>query len=799
MEFDSVERATEHGEEVAQTKIHRQDLVLDGLFELGLGFRSALFVFDGDKACLRDRSTTALGISSKMITDLMKAFGEIGQHFRFVEDFVREIYRNTAVCPTLVAAATTIEGITTSVKKGVIQSNPKPVTMLQLQDAFARPGIVLERLSSLAKSLKSLEHDTAVINVVYTFAEKFEGVDTWFHQIAVYVFYMAASPALQMLGELAGLESTLQLNSQLRKAFDDIVRVDQDPVTRSRVLQTVLPTFVDTQQKETVFAIFRTLGLIKTYDKDNVLVKNEIRSFGDATSLEVGFEWKDIERLREGAAIREARFRDMLNGEDNVLLQTTTPTDQEQSCRQCTDLFQMDGDSLDEFFAKTNNVFNDIPATLESSYNNELLDKIIRGAIEGTTYMLNQSELLPTLSLAISSSLSPILSAQLRLANHASLMTLLLKYDLCHHLELQYEYQLLGSGLFSSRLSQALFSSNLSSAERRNGHMRLGIMGLRLESRDSWPPRDSELRLVLMGILSESYQDSFPNKAAQGGSDDLPGDLSFAVRNLTEPEIEACLKQDSLQALDFLRLQYRPVPPLDSILTKPILDKYDRMFRFLLRIKRVAFGTTQMAHVHSHLRGKRSAMINTLIRFRMEACHFVDSLSLYAHTSISSLWTRFSEIIRSLEASLHNKNRVTFEGTDVFTQLHNLHDSMLDQLLFDLQLRKRQEQVMRLIEDILSRILHFTNKIDDYVDQPSANLDADFTVFRDQVTLLITVCHSLGSARAYKLDKGGGDFRRTPFAKQWIDGQREAVGIESLAMMLDMNGFYQKRAALRTS
>ena len=812
IELDSPEQNLEHRQDVKGTNLYRQDAVLSALFELGLGFRSALFLFDGDKACQREKLVPASGLSSPTIINLMKVFGETGQKFRFIKDFVKEISRNITVCPSIAAAAAAIGSLSNSVYKHIIQLEPRPITMLQLQDAFERPRIIVERLSCLAESLKPLKDDTKVVNMAFAFAEKSESVNTWFRPIAVYILHMVAGPILQMLGDFVGLKSSLRPSSQLRKAFDNIIQTDQDPATQSQVLHAILPTFIDTEQKDTIFGISRILGLIETYDKDSVLVRNETRYLSSAPSLELGFTWEDTERIQENAAIYEGSTKNKLNQLENALTQMMASRDLEESHPLSNDAIETEEDSLAEIFARTTSLFNEIPNDSKPRCIDEPLDILVRGALEGASDSPVEAGLPPTFSLAVSSSLSLMLSTQMRLVNHASLMTLLYKYDLLHQFELQYEYQLLGSGLFSSRLSQALFSTHLSSAERRKGHMRSGIMGLRLESRETWPPRDSELRLVLMGILSESYQDSFPRKALHGGGDDLPGDLSFAVRNLTEPEIEACLKQNSLHALDFLRLQYRPSAPLDSIFTQSVLDKYDRVFRFLLRIKRVSFGTTQMAHHHSRLRGNRSTKVNTLIRFRMEACHFVDSLSLYVHTSISSLWTRFFEIVRSLEASLHEKERASLGGTDVLTQLSSLHEIVLDQLLFDLQLRKRQEQVMQLIENILSRILDFTRKIDDYVedegedqalntstitDVPST-LDADFTTFREQVSLLIIVCHSLGTTRAYKLDKASAGSKVTQFAKQWTASQREAIGIESLAMMLDMNGFYQKWSTSQT-
>ncbi|KFY43748.1 hypothetical protein V495_03793, partial [Pseudogymnoascus sp. VKM F-4514 (FW-929)] len=183
-------------------------------------------------------------------------------------------------------------------------------------------------------------------------------------------------------------------------------------------------------------------------------------------------------------------------------------------------------------------------------------------------------------------------------------------------------FSLLGSGVFASRLAHALFDPTLETAERQRGVARQGVMGLRLGTRGkgrgsgetgSWPPGGSELRLVLAGVLGESYAAiSPPRPNSRPGSAKLPpapaaafgvavsaatyntpatlpGDLSFGVRSMTTAEMEACLDPSSLSALDFLRLVYKPPAPLDAVITPSCLFMYDRAFRALLRCLRVQF------------------------------------------------------------------------------------------------------------------------------------------------------------------------------------------------------------------
>src|SRR6266700_2517773 len=102
-----------------------------------------------------------------------------------------------------------------------------------------------------------------------------------------------------------------------------------------------------------------------------------------------------------------------------------------------------------------------------------------------------------------------LLNAQAHLVNATTLRLFLRSHQLRTHISLQRQYHLLGDGVFVSSLSSALFSPELETAERRKGTVRSGVhMGLKLGSRTAWPPASSELRLALMGVLSESYYSS---------------------------------------------------------------------------------------------------------------------------------------------------------------------------------------------------------------------------------------------------------------------------------------------------
>jgi hypothetical protein len=345
-------------------------------------------------------------------------------------------------------------------------------------------------------------------------------------------------------------------------------------------------------------------------------------------------------------------------------------------------------------------------------------------------------------------------------------------HNLRSHLRLQRQYHLLGNGLFVSRLSHALFDPDLDTAERRSGvALTGGVMGLRLNGRENWPPASSELRLALMGVLAESYE---PLHSSQQPTSkmELPPDMdvSFAVRDLSPEEIEKCMDLNSLYALDFLRLSYKPPSALLPVMTPVILLKYDRVFRLLLRVLRMLYV------VNSLFREIVSRDFNAdpaSLRLRVEAHHFITRLAAYLFdTGIAGPWVRFEAWLDNVEHHLSSPENDSDQershtGPD---RLRDRHEAVLDEIMDALLLRKRQKPVMRLLEDIFGVVLQFAQswrrrKCGGEDDGEARRL---LGVFGKKVDVFVSVCRGLG-------EKGDGK-----------GGRGEDGGIGRLLLLLDM-------------
>ncbi|KAK5109647.1 hypothetical protein LTR62_006884 [Meristemomyces frigidus] len=279
--------------------------------------------------------------------------------------------------------------------------------------------------------------------------------------------------------------------------------------------------------------------------------------------------------------------------------------------------------------------------------------------------------------------------------NRALLSRLFNDRNLRLHLELQHGFQLLGNGEFVARLTTALFSPETQSAERRRGMIPTAqTMGLRLGVRGGqrWPPASSELRLTLLGVLTEAYDG--------GKSNDLPGGMSFAIRGLSDADIDKVMDASSLYALDFLKLQYTAPRPLDELITPANLQVYDDVFRSMLRVLRVHYITVHMRSTARNPPARHRAST----RFAQAAHHAVAALmSYFMDIGIAAPWTTLQLALDSAQASVidrHHNGQVAG-----ISDLRRIHNKCLESIRARLFLTRKQSAIRAAVDDVLEAVL----------------------------------------------------------------------------------------------
>jgi Gamma tubulin complex component C-terminal len=570
-----------------------------------------------------------------------------------------------------------------------------------------------------------------------------------------------------------------------------------------------MPAFMTPEDSRAIFESGKSLQILKKHHPEHPLARPGLVPGVESADFSWHYSWEDVERVeakareyKENLAMAIKQYKQ--HGYDKIV-EVATP-------EPLFNGFETFGCSKSNIQASISNSLvlfsKPLLPTTEQTHDNlrSLVNVVLRGDDPPPP-----SIFAPPIALVPLLSFSPLISAQASIVAASCTRLFFREHKLRAHLSLLRRFQLCGDGVFISRLSHALFDPELETAERQQGISRLGgTMGLRLGSRESWPPASSELRLALMGILTESYFTSAHDEAERHitghhlpGSDQLPGGLSFAVREMgDEADLERILDPNNIEALDFLRIQYKAPAPLDSIITPSALLKYDQLFKFILRLLRMLFAVNQLFRDATDRTSRWQGIDPVAQKFRMEAHHFVNSVSSYIfEVGVGHFWGILEKKLDSIDATItRNDNAAGGFEKDVegIERIRAYHDLTLDSILFASLLRKRQEPVMKLLTDIFSSILLFCrySRLRALGVERKLGEDEEVKVmygkFRKRVGVFVGVCRGLSEKRGYGADGG----------EKGVDGVREGlfghdrlkdVGgttIGQLVLKLEMSEYY---------
>ncbi|RDB16899.1 Gamma-tubulin complex component 3 [Hypsizygus marmoreus] len=294
------------------------------------------------------------------------------------------------------------------------------------------------------------------------------------------------------------------------------------------------------------------------------------------------------------------------------------------------------------------------------------------------------------------------------------------------HLHLLRSYLLVTAPPFKSRLAAALFSD---SEDPKNGHDKahgMSVRSLRIKrhkkageqpwavglapsllERETWPPVGADLSFFLRTVIVDSIESGAGRDAqdgdGQGGKvlEEAEYRLGFAIRDLPVGQgRDKWLNPLSIEALDFLYMDYKPPHPLEVLITPEILSKYQRMFAFILRLMRVE---SALGALFRMTRSTSKPLFPTLVsarkhllHFRFVAQSFVSTLSSYVFDT--AIGGNFDPFIAQLTEGK--------KFTDVFA-LAKSHSALLDDILTACLLRSGQHAVGDLLRQAMELILDF--------------------------------------------------------------------------------------------
>ncbi|KAF2265920.1 hypothetical protein CC78DRAFT_559589 [Lojkania enalia] len=771
-------------------RVVRGDVLLESIFNLGLGRSSLLFNFDPRLKSFVPaiRDGRASGLSLQSAQSLINRFILTGNAFLYLRSFVERTFASMISISAMVALATCVSSILSSFEHHLGRHRPTIRSLLQLQRLFARPQRILNHIARLVDAVRAAKSNEHLASILHHRVLELEEGEADLRQLSTQILRRVAGPSLEVLGEWIGIRKEQNIPIVERCGF---VAVEDKPENEGPLEYSynpeMMPRFVSPEDGDTIFETGNSLRFLKLHHPEHPLVSCE--KFGvQPPDLEWEFAWEAIETIsRRAKDYEEALRRTILNFNKDPSLRSREPLQPPLSFEKNNDWEDVNDADFRKYIEETAQLFDQDPGDNLSGLPDQLqilTEQILSNTPIGKAQ--KTSIFPPPLSITSMLSFRPLLTAQAKLINATTLRLFFRSHQLHMHLSLQRQYQLFGDGVFSSLLSSALFDPERETAERRKGTMRSGVqMGLQLGSRSNWPPASSELRLALMGVLSESFysstlyassitKHSFPpaNQHVEAGAhkrgDELPGQLNFAVRQLDEREMERIMDPDSLYALDFLRLQYVPPSPLNLIITSASLEKYDYIFKFLLRLSRMLFVISHLPRLYSDPESRK---------FRLEAHHFVAALATYIfQTGIAEHWERFSSFISAVETRLEEEDLNGELGTRVtegIEALKSAHEKCLDSIMFSLLLRRRQKKLMALLEEIFENILTFakTQNENGKIEESVSDL---YGRMKGKIKVFISVCRGLMGKRGYGMGRGSG----------------EENTVERLLVVLEMNGYY---------
>lgn len=723
-----------------------------------------------------------------------------GTSFLRLSAFVRGTYvKNSSRCE--VALASSISHVLQAVEQRLAVDGVKPRSLLELQASIRQVSTAVAPLQKLVSRLRRDSSDEEILSLIFHVASSADDGQGFVRVVMREILRRVSAPWIELLEEWIGTkqEEGVPLTKARAGEGRGFVMVEAETYVDDfgrevddvdfRLDRSKVPDFMPMDVIGSMFETGRNLRFIRSTHPNHPLAQQAVIESTRPPKAEWLYDWASILGLENRIAryrtslceaLRASR-RDSWPHANGMGVVTPAPSSTFK-----LGLFELDQHGMEEQLLASMKQL-DQPTT--GSKAEDPLNRIFRERLlDVPDADMDQADATPHWSLLPVLSFGGIALAQAEIVNRESLRLLFDAHDIRGQLRLLREFHLFGNGMFCSRLSHALFDPDLASAERQAGVARQGVMGLRLGGREAWPPASSELRLVLMGVLTDSHaprdSSNFGGPGPQTSDSPLPGDLSFAVRDLSTEEIDKCMDPDSLEALDFLRLSYKTPPELSSIITPLHLMRYDGIFKLLLRVLRLQYITNQQCLSVKAQGDRWQSQDRASLGFTREAHHFVSSVASYfLDVGVAIPWQLLEQRMDQVQVDLGNgEEAVSAKKLQSPNGLREAHTQALDRIMFALFLRKRQQPVLKLLEELFGIVLRYAKharlealgrggETGDEVD--TAALYAEF---KKKMQVFMTVCRALSEK-----GRAGG-------------GEEVGVGKDSLVaqllLKLDMGNFY---------
>ncbi|KAF8320794.1 hypothetical protein DL93DRAFT_2152683 [Clavulina sp. PMI_390] len=366
----------------------------------------------------------------------------------------------------------------------------------------------------------------------------------------------------------------------------------------------------------------------------------------------------------------------------------------------------------------------------------------------------------PTLSTLLNVAVLQPLVTHARILSASVLEIFLSDLDFIGHLDLLWQFVLFGNPMFAYRVKRALFTesddpgegfkrSNRARQRRKSGRspsrdrhreptqapgQGWGIgLNPSLSDRGAWPPAGSDLaynlRTVIVDTLDDERVETEDGDRRTGFGkqrDEIWKEAEWRLGFIIKPFDEEDEAEEnppwanpfSLHALDFLEMDYKSPSNMKTLITTPILDKYRRIFTFLIKLLRVD-SVTQILYrsTRSFSRKNVPSIFSNRPQIQRRLDHFSFQANAFMHTltgyitdsAIGANHYAFIERLTKLRFGVQEKGKLrrsshedeppdegldggTIHLTDVFS-IMEYHGRVMDRILEACFLKARQRDI----------------------------------------------------------------------------------------------------------
>lgn len=480
---------------------------------LGLGRSSVFFTWDEVKqlfvpALLKLRIS---GYSEKSMAGLLTTFFDCGNITRNLQDFIEKTYSGTT-SPGRIALADAVSTLLATIQSRLSVSASTHQSILQLQSLFQPAHSILTCFQRIVVNISATRSDESMLSTIFEEIQLLEHRTDSMREILLDILSRVSQPWLEFAGEWLGLQREAGLPLTKEGKGKSFVKVENKEWIDDQGLELQgpdyfldydrVPAFIQPDDARAMFEVGRSLRFLRTHHANHPLARADVVASANPPALQWKFSWQDIVQVEAKALQYEKDLTNALlhfskGSSSTSVIAKILP----EGCDYTLDFF---GKPKEDMHAHVLASIDTFDQPLDESVSPDPLSFGLNSYLTSKDGNLDNHDSIfaPPISLAPLLSFNPIIGAQARIVNGTCMRMFFNSHKLREHLSVQHSFHLMGNGVFSSRLSHALFDPELESAERHRGVARSGgIMGLRLGGRDTWPPASSELRVRLISIL----------------------------------------------------------------------------------------------------------------------------------------------------------------------------------------------------------------------------------------------------------------------------------------------------------